>query len=89
MAVHIHDTQMAFVSYRHFFLDAALLLRGQPQEHLLQTWAGILQQQEVKNGIRSPSTLAGLCCKAKELWSECAGATLVSCCTPDGEVASR
>ena len=26
------------------FLDAAVMLRGQPQKHLLVTWAGLVQQ---------------------------------------------
>ena len=69
---------------RHLLLDAALLLRGQPREHLLQTWIGILQQDE--EGVGTPASLRS---KVEQLWSECAGATLVSCCIPDGEAVSR
>ena len=74
---------------RHFFLDAALLLCDQPQEHLLQIWAGILQQEELEDGIDSPSTPARLRCRAEKLWSDCANAALLSCCTTDVESYSR
>jgi hypothetical protein len=31
------------------FLDAAIMLRGRPQEHLLVTWAGLLQRPRKPN----------------------------------------
>ena len=54
-------------------------MRGQPREHLLLAWAGILQQQEEEDGEQSPSTPPQLQHAAEALWSVCAGASLVSC----------
>lgn len=64
---------------RHFFLDAALLMDGHPQEHLLETWEGILQQDEEEDGEQRPSTPAHLRHRAEALWSACEGAALLSC----------
>lgn len=61
------------------FLDAALVMRGHPQEHLLEAWIGILQQEEENNGKLRRSTQAALRHKAAALWSACASAALVSC----------
>jgi hypothetical protein len=63
---------------RRLFLDAALLMRGQPREHLLQAWAGVLQQQG-QRARWQPPTLAHSRRRAEALWAACAGATLVSC----------
>ena len=60
------------------------MMRGHPQEHLLQTWAGILQQQE-DDGLQDALTHAHLRHEAEMLWSACAGATLVSCRTLEGK----
>jgi hypothetical protein len=70
------------------FLDAALLMRGQSQEHLLQAWAGILQQQE-DDGLQDPPTLVQTQHSAEMLWNACASATLVSCHTPAKHVPRR
>jgi hypothetical protein len=67
--------------HRHFFLDAALLMRDHPQEHLLLVWAEILQQQD-DSGLRQPTTLAHWRHEAEELWTVCASATLVGRCSP-------
>ena len=63
-------------------------MRGHPREHLLQAWAGILQQQE-GDGLQQPQSIEDLQHEAEALWSACAGATLVSCHTSDTDVYSR
>ena len=74
---------------RHFFLDAALLMHGHPQEHLLQAWAGILQQQQDDNGEQRPAPLAELQRRAMELWTVCASAALIACHNTWGQLYSR
>ena len=74
---------------RHFFLDATLLMRGHPQEHLLVIWAGILQQQQDQRGEQRPDSPAQLRRRALALWAACAGATLLSCHGPGGGRHSR
>jgi hypothetical protein len=64
-------------SCRHLFLDAALLMRGHPRDHLLQAWAGILQQQEEDGGVQQPSSPERLQKAAEALWKACASATLL------------
>ena len=64
-------------------------MRGHPHEHLVEAWAGILQQQEEDDGRQSLSPLPQLRYAAEALWNVCAGATLVSCRYPEGELYSR
>lgn len=82
-----HDTgtDLLYCFHRHLFLDAALLMRGHPWEHLVEAWAGILQQQEDEYGVQNPSTAPQLRKAAEAMWSVCAGATLVSCQQSEGE----
>jgi hypothetical protein len=83
---HICMDRLASWLYRRLFLDAALLLRCHPREHLLQAWVGILQQQEEENGVQRPSLQDKLRSDVEKLCDDCAGATLV---TPDGDCYSR
>jgi hypothetical protein len=55
----------------------------------MEAWVGILQQQEEDDGKQSLSTLRQLRYAVEALWSVCAGATLVSCRFPEGELYSR
>jgi hypothetical protein len=63
-------------------------MRCRPQEHLLQVWAGILQQQE-DDGLQDPPTSSQLWQSAEALWMACAAATLVSCSSSDQDILSR
>lgn len=63
---------------RHFFLDAALLMRGRPREHLLQAWTGILQQQQEDGLPLHPDKQEQFRVRADALWNACESATLVS-----------
>ena len=64
-------------------------MRGHPQEHLLQAWAGILQQQHDDKGEPRRASAAQLRRMAVALWTSCAGATLLSCEAPWKERYSR
>jgi hypothetical protein len=79
----------AVVACRHFFLDAVLLMRDRPREHLLRAWAGILQQRQEDDGEQHPVLLAQLQFKVTAMWTACAGAALLSCFNPSGAHYSR
>lgn len=73
-----HSIDCRHPSCRHLFLDAALLMRGHDRDHLIQAWAGILQQQQQARGELNLSSPTGLQKKAERLWDDCASATLVT-----------
>lgn len=58
------------------FLDAALLLRGRPRDHLLEVWVALLQQQEA-DGSAPPRQLWELQIKVQRMWETCKSAALV------------
>ena len=64
-------------------------MRGCPQEHLLQAWAGILDQQQIANGEQNPASLAQLRSVAMELWTACTGAALIGSHNHWGDYHSR
>lgn len=51
---------------------------GHPRDHLIQAWAGILQQQEEQIGVLHTSSPLRLQCTAEALWKVCASATLIT-----------
>jgi hypothetical protein len=84
MACHCHLMHCCYSLCRHLFLDAVLLMRDHPREHLLLVWAGILQQQG-DDGMQHPPLPAHWQHRAEALWSACAGATLLSCRIREGD----
>lgn len=61
-----HDPLIVQCIYRHMFLDAAIILRGQPQEHLLVTWAGLMQRPR-SPGRSAPVAMDKLHSKASQM----------------------
>lgn len=58
------------------FLDAALVMRRQPVEHLLEVSAALLQQQA--NGYSEPACWSYCRKTAEKMWDVCQSASLVS-----------
>jgi hypothetical protein len=59
------------------FLDAALLLKGRPVDHLLEVWVALLQQQQ-SDGYAPPPQLSELQRDVQGMWDTCKSASLVS-----------
>lgn len=59
------------------FLDAATMLRGQPQEHLLVTWAGLVQRPR-RAGRSAPAAFEQLRFRASQMLAVLESSSLVT-----------